>query len=298
MKATDWKLGISCGISTTLERSVFENLAKSNVDMIEMSLTSAEKECIDWKAVKQASADTGVEIWSFHLPFAPFEKIDIAALDKDKRKYTLDQLSDYIKRSSEIGAKVMVVHPSAEPNSDAERAEKIKIAKDSLAQLAQVAKACGSTVAVEDLPRTCLGNCAAEIEDLISADENLRVCFDTNHLLTERNVDFVRKLGSKIITLHVSDYEFTNERHWMPYEGKINWVELVNALEDVNYCGPWMYELGLKAPASITRRDMTYDDMYKNYIACINKKTPEILGVPKLDVCMENAYYRTPIITE
>ena len=114
---------------------------------------------------------------------------------------------------------------------------------------------------MEDLPRTCLGNCSAEILELLTADPSLTVCFDTNHLLGEPIADFVRAVGKKIETLHVSDYDFCNERHWLPYEGKVNWVELVEALEEVGYNGVWMYEIGFKASKNIDRdRDLNFDD--------------------------------------
>ena len=57
--------------------------------------------------------------------------------------------------------------------------------------------------------------------ELISADDRLRVCFDTNHLLKESIIDFIYNVGDKIITTHVSDYARENERHWLPGEGVI-----------------------------------------------------------------------------
>lgn len=120
-------------------------------------------------------------------------------------------------------------------------------------------------LAVEDLPRTCLGNTADEIAELISGNSKLRVCLDTNHLLHESNIDFIKKLGSKIITLHVSDYDYENERHWLPGEGKIDWNGVLDALSAVNYNGVWMYEISYECPNTIKRpRDLTPDDFVRN----------------------------------
>jgi sugar phosphate isomerase/epimerase len=44
------------------------------------------------------------------------------------------------------------------------------------------------------------------------------VCFDTNHLLKESSEDFARAVGPHIVTLHVSDYDGKDERHWMAGE--------------------------------------------------------------------------------
>jgi sugar phosphate isomerase/epimerase len=129
----------------------------------------------------------------------------------------------------------------------------------------EIARRYGAVIAVEDLPRTCLGNTAAEIAELISVHPDLRVCFDTNHLLTEDAADFVRALGDKIITTHVSDYDFLNERHWLPGEGKLDWQSIVNALREVNYSGTWLYELGFDCPKTLIReRELTCEDFSRN----------------------------------
>lgn len=153
------------------------------------------------------------------------------------------------------------------------------------------------TVAVENIPRTCLGNKSAEIKSLISRHRSLKVCFDTNHLLDQRNADFVRDIGEKIITLHVSDYDFLNERHWLPYEGKQNWVELVTALEEVGYNGAWMYEIAFYIPNTIERsRRLNFDDFKQNRAACVAKTPLPSFGIPIYNRCMSESFYKEPHI--
>ena len=90
--------------------------------------------------------------------------------------------------------------------------------------------------------------------------------------MTDDNVKFINELGSKIITLHVSDYDFVDEKHWLPYEGNNDWVGIVTALENAGYEGPWMYEIGSSNPRVITRlRDLVAKDLYDNYTALVNK---------------------------
>ena len=71
----------------------------------------------------------------------------------------------------------------------------------------------------------------------------MRVCFDVNHLFHESHKDFIDALGEKIITLHISDYDYEDERHWLPGEGEINWEELVSLLKKINYQGVFMNEI-------------------------------------------------------
>jgi len=296
MKATEWKLGMSSCSTGNLDKETFDGYAANGISCMEVSLGN-EHSPVDWKNTLALSRDSGVELWSLHLPFYPFETLNIATNDTKLRNRSIEFLTEnYIKRGADIGIKTAVIHPSAEPYAENEREELIKVGAESLAELAESAAKCGMRIAVEDLPRTCLGNCSDDIKKLIALNDKLRVCLDTNHLLTEKNVDFIKALGDKIVTLHVSDYDFLNERHWLPYEGKNDWVAIVDALEDVGYAGPFMYEIELKTPNTITRRDLTYADFVENYKACTQKMPYKAFGVPNIDECMKNAYYKTPMI--
>ena len=280
MNAKNWKVGMSSCCTRNLERETFEGYANGRIDCMEISLPDYAYADIDFKQTRKLADEYGVELWSFHLPFSPFEENNIASPDKEIRRKTVEMQSEYIKKFSDIGIKIGVIHPSGEPNEPERRREYIEYAKESLASLAEVAGKAGAVIAVEDLPRTCLGNCSSDIKELISADSRLKVCYDTNHLLEEKNSDFIKAVGDKIVTVHVSDYDFVNERHWLPYEGKNDWVEIVSLLEEAGYEGPFMYEIAFNAPPSIERRTLTFDDFKENYIACINKVPAKVLGKP------------------
>ncbi|MGI6561041.1 MAG: sugar phosphate isomerase/epimerase family protein [Clostridia bacterium] len=293
MKKTAWEIGISSTCKKSIHRFVFDEYAKNNVFNMEISLPYTEYDHIDWSATKQASKDTGVRLWSIHLPFSPFEINNLASPDIQIRKSTLKMHSELIKKAGDIGINIAVVHPSGEPNNPDQREELLKHSTESLSILAKEGAKAGVTIAVENLPRTCLGNCSDEIITLISSDDRLRICFDTNHLLIQKNTDFIKLLGDKIITIHVSDYDFLNERHWLPYEGKNNWIEIVTLLEKANYSGPFMYEVPLEAPPTIQRRALTLQDFVENFKACIEKRVPEVIGVPNIEACKERAYFQT-----
>ena len=289
MKA-NWKFGMSTGILT---EDHFRKCAEAGVDVIELSSIEEVYRNLDWKAVGSWSKSTGVGIWSIHLPFWAKPKIDPACMDADVRKRTLEMFREYTGRASELGAKIAVVHPALEPTDPAERQTRIGYSQESMAKLADIAAGYGMIAAVEDLPRTCLGNTADELYEIISADDRLRVTFDVNHLLLDTHEHFVEKLGNKIATLHIADYDFRNERHWLPGEGLIDWKHLVTLLENANYTGPWLYELGLKAPESMNRRELTYEDFHRNYLECVNKQPLTVIGTPNADIVEAQAYLKT-----
>lgn len=257
-----YKVGLSCG---RISEEIFQRLKDSGIEAIEISTSYEALKTFDYKEVARLSKLYGVELWSFHLPFMPFEKIDISSKDEEVRRFSVDLCKGYIENATEIGIDKFIIHPSGEPVLPDERAERFNCCKQSLKELADFAAERGAVIAVEDLPRTCLGNCADEMLDLLEADDRLRVCFDTNHLLKDTNGNFLEKVGDKIITLHISDYDFVDEKHWLPGEGKVDWAEILEGLKNVGYNGVWMYEVGLGNPRTLTRsRNLTFEDFVKN----------------------------------
>lgn len=260
-----YKVGISTCGNKPMTDEAFKAMADSNISAVEISLPYNKVKDFDYKNAKTLSDRYGVDIWSYHLPFLPFEEIDPSHLDKEIRSYTVKYFSELIKKGADIGIDKFVIHPSGEPIDDSEREERMKCSMDSLDKLAEAAHECGAVIAVEDLPRSCLGHDSDEILRLISANDKLRVCFDTNHLLIDDNITFMDKLGDKIVTIHVSDYEFIDECHWLPGEGKVDWVKMIDKFEEIKYNGVWLYEMGFKGERGITRsRDLTYKDFYDN----------------------------------
>ena len=271
------KIGMSSCFEPTEEN--FKALKDSGLSAIEVSIKWALD---DLSEVKRLADKYGIALWSLHLPFIPFEEIDPSALDESKRKYTVDFFCDIIKKGVAVGIDKFVIHPSAEPIPDEERQDRIESAKKTLSELAEFAAELGAFIAVEDLPRSCLGNSIKNMDELLSANDKLKVCFDTNHMLTDDNLSFLEHFSSKIITVHISDFDFVNERHWLPGEGKTDWKKLYETFLNVGYEGAWIYEIRLECPKTIIRpRDLTFDDFYRNAREIFENKPLTVLSTPK-----------------
>ena len=265
-----YKVGMSTW-SYPLNEELFANYHNAGIEAIELAVKYDEIMNQDYKQIKKLADAYNIELWSFHLPFRPYGVMDISL--PHTYKETLEYFGEIIKKVSDIGVNKFVIHPSGEPIEDDKRAEYMDCAKHSLAQLAETAYKYNSVIAVEDLPRTCLGKNSEEIKELIGLNDKLRVCFDTNHLLSENASDFINALNEKIITIHVSDYDFINERHWMPGEGKLDWQSIYNTLKSVNYNGVWMYEIGFECPNTINRsRNLVCADFKQNATAIFQNK--------------------------
>lgn len=230
-----WKTGLSIGGA---DEGWFEVLKNVKIDLVEIADTP---ECpINPKDLRKWSEEYGVELWSCHLPFTG--TIDPASKREDIWENTYKEDKRIIEICGEAGLKYMVIHPSNEPFTPENREEHLQITIEHLGILSDICKKNGVTLAVENLPRTCLGNCADEMLRIMKSNSDLRICFDVNHLLQENHADFVKKVGEYIVTTHISDYDFVNEKHWFPMQGQINWRMVQSALELANYNGPFLYE--------------------------------------------------------
>ena len=273
------KVGMS--VKYPRQDNLFEELKKAGFDCVETSVPNTCPEqaelqfTTDFKEAKKTFDGFGLKVNSYHLPFnySTFGGVNLSRESiADK---TVDFYKEIISRVSDSGlTNLFVAHSSTDSNKEVtDRTPLIERAKESFYKLADHAYTCGSVVAVEDLPRSCVGRDSNEILAILSVNDKLRCCFDTNHLLSEDPVEFIEKVGNRIVTTHVSDYDFINERHWLPGEGDLDWQKIYNALLKVGYTGPWLYELGLKAPKSIIReRDLTAYDVYNNAVEIMNNK--------------------------
>lgn len=272
------KLGLS-SCDKKLNDETFAAYRDNGITVMEVSHGYiADFEGCDFKNVKALAEKYGIELWSYHLPFCPFEDIDIST--PSMAEESVKMILSYIDRASVCGFKVYVIHPSTEPIDESDRPARMECAKKSLATIAAYLEGKNAILAVEDLPRTCLGRNSSDILELCSAHPSLRACFDTNHLLGEDINEFIRKTGHLYVTTHVSDYDFINERHWLCGEGKIDWLSLKKELEAVGYDGPWLYEISLATDSrGIDRdRDLTYSDFAENYNEIMSDTAPKGVG--------------------
>jgi len=220
-----------------------------------------------WVEVVRKRLDASpVNINSVHAPFS--KEVDISRLDDGGQEFSLQQVSNAIIVAKRLGAGFVVVHGSSEPIEDSEREKRINQCKDSLSILGERAEKAGVRIALELLPRTCLGNTADELQVMIDhvPPEQVGFCLDANHPKDHtRLTGIVKQLGDRIITLHISDYDGIDEKHWLPFEGVIDWGNFANALRDIDYRGAFVYET--KAEDDIDGR---LENIYSNFQRILN----------------------------
>lgn len=260
----NWPLGVSTCVLGELTPETFRLCADAGIRCIEYvfpnegtlaaTLDSAERfrSAAFW--VRQA----GLELWSVHLPF--FGSWSIDSTDNAVRSRAVELCGNLLELAHAGGAGTAVIHGSGEDEmlrDSRGRAERRAASRESLVALNDRARSLGIKLAVEALPRACLGNTAAELLDLIDFKDGPGICCDMNHMLKETPVEFIGRAGHKIITVHVSDYDGFDEKHWLPGRGINDWPGILAALERCGYAGPFLYEVralqdaGLLSPGDI-----------------------------------------------
>jgi len=242
--APRWRAGLSYH---DLSYDSLCRLREARIECVEVTLSDILKlppgqhtaKCAE---IRENARKAGVELWSVHIPYG--KAWDISVTDAAGHAKVMKSMREAIELCALLAPKKAIIHASAEPIRDSDRRRRLEVCRKALAELTPGFSKIHVQLALEDLPRTCLGNTSDEILWLINGIGGLGVCFDTNHLLKETPEQFVRKVGPHIVTLHVADYDGKDERHWMAGEGIVNWPVVIRELQTAGYSGPWLYETG------------------------------------------------------
>lgn len=210
---------------------------------------------------------SGLEVWSVHMPYS--RTLDISVLDDSLRHANVSFMADMIRVAAVFSPKYLVLHPSSEPVAPEEREQRLKNSHESIGILAPVAEEIGAELCIENLPRTCLGQNAEEMKRLTEGYPGVGICFDTNHLMYQSHSDFLAGLEPGMIkTVHLSDYDFENERHWIPGQGFISWPEVWKGIRANGYNGIMMFECYAEPDELKAAREILLDEDYDTESYC------------------------------
>lgn len=243
---TNPRLGVSLhGISSEPSNAILEAIEGSMIATLEVMDRLLQGGPPDLRAQLAAFVQhSRVRVATIHALFGP--AYDISSPDAAIRGQGLAAAHAAVDTALELEAPMIVMHASAEPILPGERAVRLKLAQAALREVGAHCEAAGVRIAVELLPRSCLGNTEGELLALLNGLPKavFGVCLDTNHLM-DRAAELPRlpgALGDRLLTLHMSDYDGVDEQHQMPGQGVLDWQAFMHALRDAGYSGPYNYE--------------------------------------------------------
>ena len=165
-----------------------------------------------------------------------------------------------------IGIKNMVLHCDNLVGTTLSRQEKIEQNIEKLRLLADYIKEKNITVCLENLrphgpqDMDLIDKTAGDLLYIIERVGSPRfgICLDTGHLnLTVKNQrEFILKAGKQLKALHIADNEGMTDQHMMPFgKGKVNFVEVVQALREIEYEGVFNLEIPGERKIPLELRD-------------------------------------------
>ncbi|GAB1464433.1 sugar phosphate isomerase/epimerase family protein [Pedobacter sp.] len=274
------KIGFAIGINA-LTKKKLQQISDAGIDCIETGLTAfINKDSLTFKLsdyemikkmreVKQAATETGVEIWSIHMPYG--KEIDISFIEEERRQKVIAFHQQALKYVSMLKPKIILFHPSYYLGLN-EREARVKQLLKSVEELNTSVKAMKASMVVENMlgPALLVSKGNQERPLLRTVEESVAIfkmfptdvyaAVDLNHIAQPEKL--LLALGARVKTLHVADGDGKAERHYFPCDGKgqNDWKAIFEALKTINYKGPFMYE-------STTKELEGYRECYNKLMA-------------------------------
>ena len=265
-----------------LSYSNLRNLRNSDMRHIEVSLTGlvngdnpmSEKELQKrFRKLKHDADSAGINIWSIHMPYGI--DYDASSTDEKKRRACEAKYRKYIDLVSVLEPEYILFHPSASSITPGCRTEHISQAVKTISNLNKDVKRIGAAIVVENLrgphllrpdgTERGLGRTVDEMCTLMDAlPGDIYAAVDLNHIANPEKL--IRALGGRVKSLHVSDSDQTRDCHFLPGRGTNDWPEIIAALYETGYDGPWLYEIKQKEVEVYGEMTSAYNWAYRSYL--------------------------------
>jgi sugar phosphate isomerase/epimerase len=249
---TNWPIGLSTGCFHKIPiLECLETIRESGFCLIEVVFSPPHLDYKNLTAVREAGhciEDLGMEVFSFHAPFA--NDIDISSPDLATREHALDEILRAVDAAVLLGVHYFVIHPGPENSDIPSREERMVRIENVVSVLNRVAIRCSESgikcVLENKLPHLLFGNSSDIVWILGALDTNeVGACLDTGHAFLAGDLyNLVYKLGPYLRMLHVHDNKGHNDEHLPPGEGRIEWGAFTRELVQVGFHGAMILEIG------------------------------------------------------
>ena len=187
----------------------FEAVRKSKVRKFEFGAVGSDPPEAYAKAVDAIceAADTfGVEAASVHIPFGETPWVPARTSECAE---TLAAIRGLMKAWAPLHPPRFTLHGGSEADKAIPHAEQIRALRAFLAEILPDVESAGTSLNIEYLPRTCLGNTPDELEEIVDGfpPDRIGICLDVNHASPRTAImpELIRRLGPRINSFHLSD---------------------------------------------------------------------------------------------
>ena len=224
-------------VAAALRKSKFRNFETT---FTAKYLTDDEETLASAKMTKQLIDEGIIHPVSVHLPFYGIGlSWDPSTPDEDIRKDVAARFVKLIRSYADQMAPMVTLHGSKEPIPPEERKQRIGQLCKSIEEMLPTAEELNFSINVEFLPRTCIGNCVEELQQVVSNfdPKHVGICLDVNHIMDRYRElpDIIDTLAPRIRSFHLSDYDGVDETHWIPGQGIHDWPELMRHIRAIDH---------------------------------------------------------------
>lgn len=199
---------------------------------------------------------TGLRLHSVHAPIAEFLRgstwgpaFSTAASQAAHRARTVDECARALALAEHAPFDFFVLHLGvpdayAPPSGDNQRDAVLR----TLETLQPLVERAGVMLALELIPNAL--STAPQLVRLIEDEDlpHLGICLDVGHARLQGDVvDALETVAGYMVTTHLHDNHGRSDDHLLPFEGVIDWAELLIAFQKVGYDGTLMFELAAAA---------------------------------------------------
>lgn len=220
----------------------------------QMELAGTQGHLDDWPAnpgqLRRVLQAVGLSAPSVHAPQAAW---NITASDDAERAVAIEAAIASFEQTAEVGAEIVICHPNGPgvPYTVEEYEENWAHSRESLAILAERARAAGVKMAVENLPARGQPRPGATVGQVLGMIEGLGdhvgICLDAGHSNANGRdaASEALEVGEKLFALHIQDNDGCGEdQHLLPGRGTTDWGAFLDALDTMSFQGIRTLEVG------------------------------------------------------
>jgi sugar phosphate isomerase/epimerase len=174
----------------------------------------------------------GLKLLNAHLPFTMVDALWKDTLDGEEM---FEIYSSYIDDCKIHEIPTAIMHTT---NRDAPHPNKIGLTR--FRKLIEKAEKNGVNIAIENV-------FMPEYMDYVFNNiesERLKFCYDSGHAnCFTPEIDMLAKYGDKLAALHLHDNDGSGDQHLLPFNGNINWEQIMAQLKRFKFDGPLALEV-------------------------------------------------------
>ena len=217
--------------------------AASEIDFISGTIRDAGLK------TKTVHASNGVNTISEHPWLACEDRKDIHSPNAWQRQAAVELLENRVRLAAALNAPDIVLHINVRDDVFTDAASERAFFEPVFATLDALQPTClehGVKVAVENLFCASAGS-FLELYDRLFArysPDFLGLCYDSGHweMLEPGGLSVLERFGDRLITTHIHDNFSAMDDHLLPFDGRIDWQAVVNAIAATPYETPLNFE--------------------------------------------------------